>query len=57
MGFEPTTPAVTGRCSNQLSYDRIYFLIPPLFKLGVIAPPAVLAISYLELSATAFFIF
>ncbi len=22
MGFEPTTPGTTNRCSNQLSYDH-----------------------------------
>ncbi len=27
MGFEPTTPAVTGQCSNQLSYDRMYLFL------------------------------
>ena len=29
MGFEPTTPAVTGRCSNQLSYDCILYMYLP----------------------------
>ena len=27
MGFEPTTSAVTGRHSNQLNYQAIYFII------------------------------
>jgi hypothetical protein len=35
MGFEPTTPAVTGRCSNQLSYDRILFILLSTFHFNL----------------------
>ncbi len=39
MGLEPTTFAVTGRCSNQLRYNSIYFSesglkILPHFKIA-----------------------
>lgn len=52
MGFEPTTPAVTGQCSNQLSYrcKRVCYKVYVVIEDLLCTAPGRLAIKLFELS-------
>ena len=41
MGLEPTTPCLKGRCSNQLSYGPVEWIVVECADTGCIAEPCV----------------